>query len=56
MNVYKDEEITKEEFVENVVQVEMQCRHFHIACHVANVTIAIVASQTKHEIVNTDMV
>jgi hypothetical protein len=56
LGVYKDEETTKEKIVENAIQVKMQCGHFHIACHVANVTIAIVFSQTKHGIVNIDMV
>jgi hypothetical protein len=31
LGVYKVEETTKEEFVTNAVQVEMQCRHFYIA-------------------------
>jgi hypothetical protein len=35
------EETIKEEFVANVIQVEMQHRHFYIVCHatrVANAT------------------
>ncbi len=54
--VYKVEETTKEEFVANVIQVEMQCRHFYIARHAARVTNVAVAYRVKHGIINTDMV
>jgi hypothetical protein len=43
LGVYRVEETTKEEFVINAIQVEMQRRHFYTLCHltkVANVTIA----------------
>jgi hypothetical protein len=41
--------------VGNVVQVEMQRRHFYIARHVAKVTNATVAYRAKHEIIDTNM-
>jgi hypothetical protein len=44
------EETTKEEFVANVVQVEMQCCHFYTLHHVTTIY------QAKHEIVDIDMV
>jgi hypothetical protein len=56
LGVYRVKETTKEEFVTNAVQVEMQCRHFYIARHVAKATNAIVVYQVKHEIVDTGMV
>jgi hypothetical protein len=43
LGVYRVEETIKEEFVANVVQVEMQCHHFYTARHetrAANATIA----------------
>jgi len=46
---------TKEEFVANAVQVEMQRRHFYTARHAAKAANATVAYRAKHEIVNTDM-
>jgi hypothetical protein len=54
--VYKVEETTKEEFVANAVQVEMQHRHFYTLRHVINATNATVAYRAKQEIVDTDMV
>jgi len=42
LGVYRDEETTKEKFVANVVQVEMQHHHLYINCHAtraANATI-----------------
>jgi hypothetical protein len=56
LGVYRVEETTKEEFVTNVVQVEMQRCHFYTLCHVAKAANATVAYQAKHWIVNTDMV
>ncbi len=56
MGVYKVQGTTKEEFVTNVVQVEMQCHHLYISCHVAKATNATTAYRIKHEIVNNDMV
>jgi len=41
LSVYRVEETTKEEFVTNVVQVEMQRRHFYTARHVVRATNAI---------------
>jgi hypothetical protein len=54
--VYKVEETIKEEFVANVIQVEMQCRHFYIAHRAARVINVAVTYRVKHGIVNTDMV
>ncbi len=56
MGVYKVEETTKEEFVVNEVQVEMQRRNFYTFCHAAKVANATAAYQAKHEIIDTDMV
>jgi hypothetical protein len=56
LGVYKVQGTTKEEFVTNVVQVEMQCHHLYISCHVAKATNATTAYRIKHEIVNNDMV
>jgi hypothetical protein len=33
LGVYRVQELTKEEFVTNAIQVEMQCRHLHTARH-----------------------
>jgi hypothetical protein len=41
LGVYKVEETTKEKFVANAVQVEMQHRHFYILHHVSKVANAI---------------
>jgi hypothetical protein len=43
LGVYSVREIIKEEFVANVVQVEMQHRHLYIVCHVAKVANVTVA-------------
>jgi hypothetical protein len=56
VGVYRVQNITKEEFVTNVVQVEMQCRHLYIVCHPTRATIATVTYQAKHEILHNDMV
>ncbi len=56
LGVYRVEETTKEEFVANVIQVEMQCRHFYIARHAARAANATVAYQIKHGIIDTNMV
>jgi hypothetical protein len=53
LGVYRVQETTKEEFVANAVQVEMQHRHFYIARHT---TSAIVIYRSKHKIVDIDMV
>jgi hypothetical protein len=54
--VYRVEETTKEEFVANIVQVEMQRRHFYITRHATRVANAVTAYRTKHGIINTNMV
>jgi len=56
VGVYKVQNIIKEEFVTNVLQVEMQCRHLYIVCHATRVTIVAAAYQAKHEILHNDMV
>ncbi len=56
MGVYKVQEITKEEFVTNVIQVEMQRHHLYTACHATRVTNAAIIYWAKHEIVDNDMV
>ncbi len=56
MGVYKVQGITKEKFVGNVVEIEMQCHHLYNAYHVAKATNATAIYQTKHGIVNNDMV
>jgi hypothetical protein len=43
LGVYKVKEITKEEFVANVVQVEMQHYHLYITHHVARAANATIA-------------
>ncbi len=43
LGVYKVEETTKEKFVANAVQVEMQHCHFYILRHVVKATNATVA-------------
>ncbi len=56
LGVHRVEETTKEEFVANVVQVEMQRHHFYTLRHVVKAINATVVYRIKHEIVNTDMV
>ncbi len=56
MGVYKVQGTTKEEFVANVVHVEMQRYHLYITRNATKATNAIVAYWTKHDIVNNDMV
>jgi hypothetical protein len=48
--------MTKEKFVANAVQVEMQFRHLHIIHHIAKATNVVVVYQAKHRIVDNDMV
>jgi azurin len=56
LGAYKVEETTKEKFVANAIQVEMQCRHFYTLHHASKIANAIVIYRVKHEIVDTDMV
>jgi hypothetical protein len=53
---YRVKETTKEEFVANAIQVEMQHHHFYIICHVAKAANATVTYRTNHRIVNLNMV
>ncbi len=55
MDVYKVEKATKEEFVINAVQVEMQHRHFYITHHAARAINATTAYQITHGIVDINM-
>jgi len=52
-NVYK---ATKEKFVTNVVQVEMQHRHFYTLRHVIKAINVAAVYRAKHGVVDTDMV
>jgi len=54
--VYKVQGTTKEKFVANVVQVEIQHRHLYIVHHSTKATNVTATYQTKHEIINNDMV
>jgi len=56
LGVYRVEETTKEEFVANAIQVEMQCRQFYTLRHEVKATNAIAVYQIKHMIVDNDMV
>jgi len=56
LGVYRVQAITKEEFVTNAVQVEIQHRHLYTPCHATRVANAIVTYQTKHKIIDNDMV
>jgi len=56
LGVYRVQDKTKEEFVANVVQVEMQRRHFYTARHAAMVVNATAKYRAKHRIVDIDMV
>ncbi len=56
LGVYKVEEITKEKFVANAVQVEMQRCHLYIIRHVARAVNVTTAYQIKHEIIDVSMV
>ncbi len=56
LGVYRVQGIIKEEFVANVVQVEMQCYHLYIVSHVTSGTNAAAFYETKHKIVNNDMI
>jgi hypothetical protein len=56
LGVYRVEETTKEKFVPNVVQVEMQRCHFYTLCHASKAANAATIYQAKHGIVDTDLV
>jgi hypothetical protein len=56
LGVYKVEETTKEEFVANVVQIEMQHRHFYTSRHATRATNAVAAYRIKCEIIDINMV
>ncbi len=55
MGVYKVQGTTKEGFIANVIQVEMQCYHLYTSHHVVKASKAITY-RMKHEIVDNDMV
>jgi hypothetical protein len=56
LGVYKVHGTTKEKFVANVIQVQMQCRHLYIIRHVATITNVTILYGIKHEIIDNDMV
>ncbi len=55
LGVYRVQDQTKEKFVINVNQVEMQCHHFYITRHATKAANAAAAYQAKYKIVDTDM-
>jgi len=55
LGVYKVQDQTKAQFVANVVQVEMQHRHFYTTHHAGKAANAIAAYRAEHGIVDTDM-
>jgi hypothetical protein len=56
LGVYRVQDKTKEEFVANAIQVEMQCRHFYTVRHPAKAVNATIAYLIKHGIVDIDVV
>jgi hypothetical protein len=56
LGVYRFKETTKKEFVPNAIEVEMQHHHFYIVHHTTRVVIAPATYQTKHMIININMV
>jgi hypothetical protein len=56
LGVYRIKETTKEEFVANAVQVEMQCRHLYTTHHATRATNITIDYRTKHGSINNDMV
>jgi hypothetical protein len=56
LGVYRVHGITKEKFVANAVQVEMQHRHLYITHHATRVANVTTVYQAKHGIVDNDMV
>jgi hypothetical protein len=56
LGVYRVQDKTKEKFVANAVQFEMQCRHFYTTRHAAKAVNATTKYRTKYGIVDTVMV
>jgi hypothetical protein len=56
LGVYRVQETTKEEFVVNVVKVEMQPHHLYIIVHATKDANATTVYRTKHRIIDYDMV
>jgi hypothetical protein len=56
LGVYRVHGTSKEKFVANVIQVEMQRYHLYIIRHAAKVVNVTTAYSAKHGIVNNDMV
>jgi hypothetical protein len=56
LGVYRVHDITKEEFVANVIHVKMQRYHMYITRHAIRAINAIAFYQTKQEIIDNDMV
>jgi len=56
LGVYRVQDKTKEQFVANAIQVEMQCRHFYTTRHATNAINATTKYHAKHEIVDINMV
>jgi hypothetical protein len=55
LGVYRVQDQIKAQFVANVVQVEMQRRHFYTTHHATKVANAVATYRPKHGIVDTDM-
>jgi len=56
LGVYRVHGTTKEEFVTNAIQAEMQHCHLYTARHVTRAINATASYEAKHEIVDNDMV
>jgi hypothetical protein len=56
LGVYRVQETTKEEFVANAIQVEMQHRHFYTTHHATRVANATTTYRAKHGVINTNMI
>jgi hypothetical protein len=56
LGVYRVHDTTKEKFVANAIQVEMQWHHLYTICHAAKAANATISYRTKHEIIDNDMV
>jgi hypothetical protein len=56
LGVYRVQDKTKEEFVANAIQVNMQSHHFYTARHATKAINVVVKYRAKHGIVDIDMV
>jgi hypothetical protein len=56
LGVYRVQDTKKEQFVTNVIHVEIQRCYLYIAHHVVRAVNVIVVYRAKHNIVDSDMV